>query len=172
LGAAREVFREVGYERATTRAIGERAGVDPALIARYYRSKEGLFMAALAEMDSADTEIDFEPQTFLAYILEYWEERGTSPVSRALVSPALTDEVRRQVSAMVGELLVKGEAEALQERGVADPKLHAELLVALAAGVAMTRANGTLETLAKASREEVLAVLAPLVDALLGQGQE
>ncbi|HZO05179.1 MAG TPA: TetR family transcriptional regulator [Solirubrobacterales bacterium] len=172
LSAAREVFREVGYERATTRAIGERAGVDPALISRYFRSKEGLFMAAIAEMDSAETEIDYEPQTFVAYMLEYWEERGHSPVSRALVSPALTEDVRRQVSAMVGELLVKGEAEALRERGVDDPKLHAELLVALAAGVAMTRANGTLETLSKASREEVLEVLAPLVDALLGGGQK
>ena len=32
LDAARRVFDEVGYDRATTREIGERAGVDPALI--------------------------------------------------------------------------------------------------------------------------------------------
>jgi len=38
--------------------------------------------------------------------------------------------------------------------------------MALAVGVAMTRANGTLEELAASSRDEVLATLAPLVDAL------
>jgi len=46
------------------------------------------------------------------------------------------------------------------------PELRAELIVALAVGVAMTRANGTLEKLAAAPREEVLASLAPLLDAL------
>src|SRR5215213_1792418 len=117
LGAAREVFRELGYERATTRAIGERAGVDPALIARYFDSKEGLFMASLAEMEAAESEVDFEPQDFLAYLLEYWEERGHNPLSRALASPVLSGEVRAQVSAMVGELLLKGEVDALRERG-------------------------------------------------------
>src|ERR1700709_461434 len=54
LDAAREVFDEVGYDRATTREIGERAGVDPALIARYFDSKEGLFTAAIAGADEID----------------------------------------------------------------------------------------------------------------------
>ena len=37
LEAAQEVFEAVGYDRATTREIGERAGVDPALIAAMKR---------------------------------------------------------------------------------------------------------------------------------------
>ncbi|MGN6816812.1 MAG: TetR family transcriptional regulator, partial [Solirubrobacterales bacterium] len=49
LEAGRTLFDEVGYEHATTREIGERAGVDPALIARYFGGKEGLFLAALTE---------------------------------------------------------------------------------------------------------------------------
>lgn len=166
LEAAREVFRELGYERATTREIGERAGVDPALIARYFESKERLFIAAIAEIEADDTEIEFEPKAFVAYLLEYWEERGHNPVSRALASPVLTDDVRSRVSAVVGELMLKNEAAVLRERGVPAPELRAELLVALAVGVAMTRANGTLETLAAASRAEVLDVLTPLVEAL------
>ncbi|HEX3239351.1 MAG TPA: TetR family transcriptional regulator [Solirubrobacterales bacterium] len=166
LEAARELFRERGYERATTREIGERAGVDPALIVRYFDSKEGLFIAAIAEMEASDTAFDVEPQAFVAFLLEYWEERGHNPLSRALASPVLTPDVRRQVSAVVGELLVSREAAELDRRGAAAPRLRAELLVALAVGVAMTRANGTLETLAATSREDVMATLAPLVDAL------
>jgi AcrR family transcriptional regulator len=166
LSAARDAFRELGYERATTRLIGERAGVDPALIARYFGSKEGLFMAALAEMEGAEVDVPRGPSAFVAYMLEYWEERGHSPVSRALTSTGLTDVMRTRVSTLVDELLIKGEVADMRARGVAEAKLHAELLVALAAGVAIARANGTLETLAASSLEEVLAAIGPLVDGI------
>lgn len=167
LAAARTVFDEVGYERATTREIGERAAVDPALIARYFESKEGLFMAAISDLTAADDpQLDFEPAALVSFLVERWDEHGQSPISRALASPVLTDEVRRQVSDIVRERLVKGEAELLGERGAPDPELRAELLIALAVGISMTRANGTLETLASASLEDVMATLAPLVDAL------
>jgi AcrR family transcriptional regulator len=167
LAAARTVFDELGYERATTREIGERAGVDPALIARYFESKEGLFMAALADIGASDDpQLDYEPSALLGFLLERWEELGHSPISRALASPALTDDVRRQVSGIVRERLLNGEVELLRGRGTAAPELRAELLIALAVGIAMTRANGTLETLAAAPRATVLEALAPLVDAL------
>ena len=169
LEAAGRVFDERGYERATTREIGERAGVDPAMIARYFDSKEGLFLAAIAEMGSAEEDsIEPEPEKLLAYLLERWDERGHSPISRALASPVLTDEVRAQVQGAVSQRLLWRTVELLSERGVPEPELRAELILALAVGVAMTRANGTLEQLAGAPREDVLALLGPFLDALAG----
>jgi AcrR family transcriptional regulator len=166
LDAARAVFDEVGYDRATTREIGERAEVDPALIARYFDSKEGLFIAAIAAGSPGDEEIDFAPPELLRFLLERWDERGHNPISRALASPALTPDAREQTSAVVGDRVLRGLTAELRARGATDPELRAELLVALAVGVAMTRANGTLETLAATPREEVLATLVPLVRAL------
>lgn len=166
MDAARTLFDEVGYDRATTREIGERAGVDAALIARYFDSKEGLFLAAIAERAPGEEELDFEPAALLALLIERWDERGHSPLSRALASPALADSVRDQVSTIVHERLLRQLAEVLRERGVAAPQLRAELLVAMAVGVAMTRANGSLATLARTPRGEVLASLGPVVDAL------
>lgn len=166
LEAARGVFDEVGYDRATTREIGERAGVDPALIARYFDSKEGLFIAAIAAGSAEEEGIDFAPHALVAFLLERWDERGHSPISRALASPALTPGAREQVSAVVGDRVLLGLAADLRERGVADPDLRAEIIVALAVGVAVTRANGTLETLAGTPREQILEALAPLLDAL------
>jgi AcrR family transcriptional regulator len=169
LEAAGRVFDERGYERATTREIGERAGVDPAMIARYFDSKEGLFLAAIAEMGSAEEDsIEAEPEKLLAYLLERWDERGHSPISRALASPVLTDEVRAQVQGAVSQRLLWRTVELLRERGVPEPELRAELILALAVGVAMTRANGTLEQLAGAPREEILVLLSPFLDALAG----
>src|ERR1700744_3225898 len=164
--AAHEVFDEVGYDRATTREIGERAGVDPALIARYFDSKEGLFIAAIAAGSPEDDEIDFAPAELLRFLLERWDERGHNPISRALASPALTAGARERISAVVGDRVLTGPAVELRAGGTAEAELRAELLGALAVGVAMTRANGTLETLAAAPREEVLAALAPRVRAL------
>jgi hypothetical protein len=56
-------------------------------------------------------------------------------------------------------------SEELRGRGVAEPELRAELLIAMALGIAMTRANGTLETLAATPREQVLDSLRPIVEA-------
>jgi AcrR family transcriptional regulator len=166
LAAARGLFDEVGYDRATTREIGDRAGVDAALIARYFDSKEGLFLAVIAEPVPGEEEIDFEPAALLAFLIERWDVRGHSPLSRALASPALSEDVRDHVSSIVHERLLRRLAEVLRGRGVADPELRAEVLVATAVGVAMTRANGSLENLARAPRSEVLATLGPVVDAL------
>jgi AcrR family transcriptional regulator len=169
LGSARAVFDESGYDRATTREIGERAGVDPALIARYFDSKEGLFLAAIAEADGEEVP-DHAPRELFAFLIERWDERGHSPISRALASPSLTDDVRERVRSLVRERMLGDLAAELRKRRAPEPDLRAELLVALAVGVAMTRANGTLEGLAAAPREEILAAVEPLVQALGSAG--
>jgi AcrR family transcriptional regulator len=164
LDAARALFEERGYERATVRDIGERAEVDPALIARYFGGKEGLYLAALAESDRPPLEGD--PATIVATLLEQWDERGHSPISRALVSPALSDDLRTQVRDILRDRLLTPLTAELQARDAAEPELRAEILVALVTGVALTRASGVLETLAATDRAVLLRALDPLLDAL------
>jgi AcrR family transcriptional regulator len=165
LAAAREVFDEVGYERATTRELGERAGVDAALIARYFGSKEGLFLAAIATGAYDESEFPAEPKELLAFLLERWDERGHNPLNQAVVSSSLPEEMRRRAREAVRDRNQRLIGQ-MRERGVPSPGLRADVFVALAVGVGMTRANGTLETIATASREELLEVLLPMIDAL------
>jgi hypothetical protein len=47
LDAARAIFSEKGFDAAGTREIADRAGVNAALINRYFGSKEGLFAEAI-----------------------------------------------------------------------------------------------------------------------------
>jgi len=157
LHAAREVFDELGYEGATTREIGERAGVDAAMIARYFDSKEGLFLASIARVGEAEDEVDLE--TVVPYLLERWDDHGHNPISRALTSLGLSEEMRQQVATVIALWLRRNLGAELDAGGLPDAELRAELLVAIAAGVAMTRANGTLEKLAAADRDEVAAGL-------------
>jgi AcrR family transcriptional regulator len=46
--AARRQFAELGYDRATLRGIAGEAGVDAALVVRFYGSKDGLFREVMA----------------------------------------------------------------------------------------------------------------------------
>jgi AcrR family transcriptional regulator len=166
LRTARQVFDEVGYERATTREIGERADVDPALIARYFDGKEGLFLAAIAEPAEGEEEIDGDSRALVELLLRRWDERGHSPISRALASPALTDEARDRVRAIVRDRILAPAVSGRRGRGARNPELEAELLVALALGIAVTRSNGTLETLESAELDELIDALAPILDAI------
>jgi AcrR family transcriptional regulator len=80
LAAARLRFGNDGYERTTLRAIAADVGVDPALVIRYFGSKQQLFAAAadfaihfpdLTGMDS-DEKADALLETFFAV----WESRS------------------------------------------------------------------------------------------------
>jgi AcrR family transcriptional regulator len=93
LAAARERFAADGYERATIRAIAETAGIDPAMVMRYYGSKEKLFATA-AEFDLRLPEPASLPATGFGTILarhfvDRWEADETL---MALLRAAVTND--------------------------------------------------------------------------------
>ena len=65
-----------------------------------------------------------------------------------MVSPTLTDGIRDQVRAIIERRVVEPLAAELAARGTPDPELRVEVLVAMALGLSLTRAGGTLPTLA------------------------
>jgi AcrR family transcriptional regulator len=74
LEAAREVFRETGFERATMSAISERLGGSKATLYGYFPSKEELFMAAIEdeiEREAAQHESVLRSTADLREALEY-----------------------------------------------------------------------------------------------------
>jgi AcrR family transcriptional regulator len=165
LEAAAALFDERGYQGATVRDIGERAGVDAALIARYFGGKEGLYLAALEETERPPLPTD--PYAVFAKFLDKSDEDNSNPICQAMVSPSLSPELRDQVGALMARRVTGPLAERLGHEGVSQPRLRAELLVAIALGVTLTRSSGTLTALAGASLDEVHAVLDPLVSTLV-----
>jgi AcrR family transcriptional regulator len=67
LDAARREFAERGYDGATVRRIGERAGVDPAMVNHWFGGKEQLFVASL--------ELPIDPSALVASVLPGDPER-------------------------------------------------------------------------------------------------
>jgi AcrR family transcriptional regulator len=169
LDAASAVFDERGFDGATTREIGERAGVDAALIARYFGHKAGLYLAVIGDERHANAlrPEELNAAAVATRLLSRWDERGRTPVARALANPEPGEQVRRQLRDILDTRILGPLSAKLDAEGVDAPRLRAELLVALTLGVAVSRANGTLSELADEPLDRLLERLTPLLEALV-----
>jgi len=164
LRAATGLFAERGYDATTVRDIARAAGVDAALIPRYFGSKTGLYVAAITGA-SADAPADLLQPERLADLLDRWQTQGTGPVLPSVVG-RLDDPVAAAAAQQaVEERLVRPLRSRLQHDDAPDADLRAEVAVAAVAGIALARGAGALATLAEASTDELVA----LVTALLRQ---
>ena len=80
------------------RQIGERAGVDPALIARYFDGKEGLFLAACATPAADEVELPADPHELVAWLLE------RSPAMLPIPGTSSVEHLEQNVGAVRIEL--------------------------------------------------------------------
>src|SRR5215213_11453234 len=93
LRAAREQFASSGYQGATIRAIATAAGIDPAMVMRYFGNKEKLFAAA-AEFDLRLPDLSDMPRkdvgaALVEHFLNRWEDDETL---MALLRTGVTNE--------------------------------------------------------------------------------
>ena len=164
LEAAGVLFGERGFDRTTTREIGERAGVDPALIARYFGGKTQLYLAVVRVEQGDGVPADLLDPERLGALLDRVAERGPGPVLRAAVLPHDDSAAQDAAGAQLHERLVAPLRERFAREGLDRPQLRAELAVAAFAGVALGRGSGAFDELSAAGPEE----LVPLVRELLG----
>jgi AcrR family transcriptional regulator len=102
LSAARELFASSGYQGATIRAIALSAGVDPALVMRYFGNKEGLFAAAanfdLRLPDLAALRRDAVGVALVEHFLDRWDHDETLlALMRAAVSNEMAADRMRDI---------------------------------------------------------------------------
>jgi AcrR family transcriptional regulator len=163
LAAASALFAERGYERTTTRDLAESAGVDATLIARYFGSKAGLYLAALrAEVGEGPPPDLLEPGR-MGGMLGRLESRGPGPVLQAAVRAHDDEALQAAAREALHDHLVEPLRLRYAKEGVDRPQLRAELTVAAFAGVALGRASGSFPELAKVPAEELIALIQELL---------
>jgi AcrR family transcriptional regulator len=93
VAAAREQFAAAGYQAATIRSIAAAAGIDPAMVMRYFGNKEGLFAAA-AEFDLRMPDLGALPRSAVgAALVEHFMNRWEGDETlTALLRTAVTHE--------------------------------------------------------------------------------
>lgn len=168
LAAAQRLFGQRGYERTTTREIGVAAGVDPALIARYFGSKADLYLAAVAterlgddgvdERDRNDAPFDDLAQV-VEVVLRRTARRGPGPILQALVRDDASAEIRAAAAARLERRMVGPIAAGYVEAGLDRPVLRAQVAVAAVLGTSLGRSLGWFEELRGADPDELAALL-------------
>jgi AcrR family transcriptional regulator len=167
LDAARRQFAEQGYDGATVRGIAADAGVNAALLHHFFGTKQRLFAESMnlpidpgelvpAILEGPEDEIGERlVRTFLAI----WEApEGRAPFL-AMIRSATTNE---QVATMMRQFLERAMlAKVAEARGV--PKVRVAGAATQMVGFALLRYVIGLPPLVQASDDEIVAMLAPVV---------
>lgn len=169
LQAAKDLFGAKGYAGTTLRQIGERAGVDPALVARYFGSKTAIYIASL---DADGRPADAPGAAALApEVVDRMIERitrvGASPLQQAVVLRTADDEVRDAARRIIDERITQPLLQELASTGLDRPRLRAEIAFAALTGIVLARSAGTFETLAEADHDDVVELTLRTVRAIL-----
>jgi AcrR family transcriptional regulator len=96
LKAAQELFAELGYARTTVRDIAARAAIDPAMVMRYFGSKDALFARATAIdlklPDLTKTAPEQFGDTLIRHFLDIWEGPSSNGTLIILLRTSASDE--------------------------------------------------------------------------------
>ncbi|MBL7257581.1 TetR/AcrR family transcriptional regulator [Actinoplanes sp. LDG1-01] len=172
LDAARNRFASVGYAATTVREIADDAGVNVALISRYFSSKEGLFEACLtsAVEDMHRTAGGARLDEVAERIVGQLTGIGSDNFPRHLVlllrssGDARADEIRVGMLRTFAERLA---TLAGWQEGDDQLLLRAQVTIAASLGIALIRANTALEPLASAGQEDLLGPITDLIAGIL-----
>src|SRR5687768_3706965 len=165
--AARRQFAELGYDRATLRAIASKAGVDAALVVRFYGSKDALFrevmalppavaeaIAGLAEGPRATVGrrlagvivAMLEDPRSRSIVLGRIRSASSHPDAAALVRETVTRDIGRLVAAVTDD----------------EPETRAVLVGSQIVGLALARHVVRVEPLASLPAADVVDYIAPV----------
>jgi AcrR family transcriptional regulator len=164
LTAARHLFAQVGYERATIRAIASAAGADPGLVMRYFGSKQELF-SQVASM-SSDDGLTGTPDEVTEYLLTSLAAKLTEEPSATLAMlrsmlthPEAAEEVRAAANRQERQLAAAIAAD--------DAEARAGVIGAITLGTLIARHLLQLNGLAAATPAQITSLLRPCLQSLI-----
>ena len=174
LEVARDEFARRGFDAATVRQIAGRAGVDPAMIAHHFGSKQQLFLAVL--------QVPFDPAAEIAGVLDgpsgqlaarlltrllsVWD----SPAGAGAIAAVRTAVQRDETAGLLRDLALSQALRPLVAvmPGTPEERLwRANLAASQIIGLIFTRYVVRLEPLATAAPADVVAAIAPTLQRYL-----
>ena len=167
LAAARRQFAARGYDRTSMRGVAAEAGVDQALVAHFFGSKQRLFVEV--------ARLPFEPREVLPRLLDGDRDGLGERIARFIVGVLDDPEGRARVTGVVRAAASEPEvARMLREfmqhelwspladqLPVADAELRVTLVASQIVGMVMVRHIVAAEPLASLPGEELVELLAP-----------
>ncbi|KRV49126.1 TetR family transcriptional regulator [Wenjunlia vitaminophila] len=168
LQAARRRFAQVGYDRATIRAIAADAGVDKSSVIQYFGTKQELFREAvhwtipIAELTTPDPVRTVD--NYLRGMMASWAADPDSPMAVLLRTSMTSDEAAELLNRHVTEQAIGPVAETIRAQ---DARLRAAMASAMMVGIATHRYLLRTPDLAGADLEDVLRLAGPVIRSLV-----
>lgn len=164
LDAAVASFGEAPFDQVGLRSVAFAAGVDAALIARYFGSKEGLFAAAVGDPARPAIRLPLDRSNFGEWLARRLLERRSEDPARLLM---LQHSVKNATAAaIVRRMLLERFVRPVGAWiGGEEGELRASLIISHLAGFAMML-HLRIEPLASDS-ELAVALIAPMLQALV-----
>ena len=173
LAAASALFSRYGYERTTIRDIAARASIDPAMVIRYFRSKEELF-ALVAVFELRLPNLDTIPssrvgETLVAIFLDRWEQQPDSAGWSVLLRSAASNEY---AAGKVREVIAKQLVPAMTRLGGrAGADRRAGLAASQFLGLALCRYVLKVPQVVAMSPQEIVQDVGPTIQRyVVGRG--
>jgi AcrR family transcriptional regulator len=169
LAAAADCFAAAGYDATSLRRVAADAGVDPALVRRFFGGKEQLFTevaSALIDPERAVAAVTEGPpsaagERLLRYFLAMLGEAGQPGPYLGLVRCAVTSEHAAGLFRRFLAERVLGEIAARLDAG--RPELRAALVASQLVGLAVAGYAVRLAPLAAAGPDELVRWAAPVL---------
>jgi AcrR family transcriptional regulator len=168
LEAARGVFAEVGYERATIRGIAAAAGVDKSSVIQYFGTKQHLFREVVHwTIPIADALADTPEQTaenLVRGMLAAWAADPNSPMAVLLRGSMTSEDAAEILRSHITSHATPAIATAID---APDARLRAALVGAMLMGIASQRYLLRMPDLHDVDIDEIVRIVTPLVRELI-----
>ncbi len=170
LAVARRQFATRGYDATSLRAIAAEAKVHPTLLIHYFSNKEGLFAAAtglpagMPEMfgSLATLPIPDAAEALVRIYLQIVDGDKSRNAILALVRSAVSNE---KAAAMFREFVTAALLTVIARlTSHPDAHLRASLIAAQLVGIAVLRHVIRVEPIAKASPDQIVPLVAPVIE--------
>lgn len=176
--AARAVLIRRGYAETSIKAIAAAAGVAPEVVSSLYRNRDEVLTAALR--------LPFDPAGAIPQLVGPGLDGMGERIVRASLALMHSDQIRSDILALgrvasndgVSDAvaLLRGGLDLIQESvvdkalvslGVPDARMRGALITAYVAGIMVTRYVVRVEPLASAQDDDVVAMVAPVIQRLV-----
>ncbi len=165
LAEARRLFWSRGYANVSLRDIAGAAGVDAALVSRYFGSKQGLFDATLADAFDFTDMLTGDPAQLIEFVVQLYVDapRNTEDPSvvRMMLMNAHDDEIGERVREVVQKKMMSRLANILGD------ETRAALFVAALLGFAVAEKSLHLSGIAAPGTPEYESQLRSIMQVAL-----